>query len=145
MTKSSTWRNPELGSATLELAIIAPAMLLLLSLALVAARVVNSASAVEQAAASAARSASMARDSRSALAEAKHAAESSLAQANLDCSSIGVDVDASEFPRNVGQPATVRVDLSCVLGLSDLAIPGLPGKRLISASATSPIDRYRGT
>ncbi len=57
-------RGTDRGSATIELAVLAPALLALLGLVIVAGRISVAGSAVEQAAASAARAASIARDAR---------------------------------------------------------------------------------
>ena len=43
-----------------------------------------------------------------------------------------------------GQAATVTATISCTARLSDIALPGLPGAKTLTASFTSPIDTYRG-
>ena len=133
----------ERGSATLELAIITPALLLLLGLIVMAGRVDLAAGTVEHAAASAAREATLARDPGSAVAAARGAAAADLAAQGVTCASSSVDVDAAGFSAGLGEPATVTVTVSCTVPLSDLAVPGLPGSRTMTASATSSLDRYR--
>jgi hypothetical protein len=38
----------------------------------------------------------------------------------------------------------VTVTVSCTVPLSDLLLLGVPGSRTVSASATSPVDQWRG-
>jgi Flp pilus assembly protein TadG len=134
----------ETGSATLELAVIAPALLVLLSLVIVAGRVAAAAGAVDQAAAAAARAASLARDARSAQTEADRIVQASLRSQGVTCAPLTSDVDTAGFSVAVGRPASVSVQVRCSVPLADLAIAGMPGTRLVSASAASPLDRFRG-
>jgi len=131
------------GSATLELAILAPALLLLLGLVVLAGRVQVAAGAVEHAAATAARDASLDRTADAARTAAIAAAERELAAQDLRCAPSSIVIDTAGFAAPVGQTATVTATVSCTVTLADLAIPGLPGSRTLTATATSPIDRYR--
>ena len=54
-----------------------------------------------------------------------------------------ISVDTSGFGSPVGTPASVRATVTCVVNLSDLAVPGVPGTRTVSASMSSPLDTYR--
>jgi len=135
--------NRDRGSATLELAILAPALLLLLGLVALAGRVQVAAGAVEHAAATAARDASLDRTGDAARTEAIAAAERELAAQDLRCAPSSIVIDTAGFAESVGQTATVTATVSCTVTLADLAIPGLPGSRTLTATATSPIDRYR--
>jgi Flp pilus assembly protein TadG len=137
-------RDSDAGSATLELAVIAPVLLMLLSLVIVAGRVAAAAGAVDQAAAAAARAASLARDARSAQAEADRIARASLSDQGVTCSPLRSSVDTTGFSVAVGRPASVSVVVRCSVPLADLAIAGMPGTRIVSASAASPLDRFRG-
>lgn len=140
---AGAYGDGERGSATLELAIITPALLLLLGLIVMAGRVDLAAGTVEHAAASSAREATLARDPASAIAAARNAAAADLTAQGITCASSSVDVDAAGFAAALGEPATVTVTVSCTVALSDLAVPGLPGSRTMTASATSTLDRYR--
>lgn len=122
---------------------MAPALLLLLSVTIVAGRVVSAGSAVEQAAAAAARAASLARDARTAQGEAQRVASSSMRDQGIDCAPLASRVQVAGFAVAVGRPAHVSVDVRCTVPLADLAVPGLPGSRVVTASATSPLDRFR--
>jgi hypothetical protein len=52
-------------------------------------------------------------------------------------------VDTSGFRTRPGQSASVDTTVTCLLRLSDLALPGLPGSKRISATAVSAVDTYR--
>lgn len=131
------------GSASLELAILAPALLLLLCVVIMAGRVESGGGAVEQAAASAARAASLARDATSARAAAGRVVSAAVVREGLACSSTTWDIDTSGFSRPVGESGSVTVVVRCELSLADLAAPGIPGSRQLEARATSPVDPYR--
>ncbi len=134
-------RHDDRGSVTLELAILAPVLLLLLGALVFAGRVQTSSAAVEQAARAAARDASLARTADAARATALASAQHELA--GSDCASTDVTVDAAGFAAPVGTSAAITVRVTCTVSLADLAIPGLPGAHTMTGAATSPIDRYR--
>ena len=131
------------GSITLELAILAPALLLLLGLLIFAGRVGVARSAVDHAAAVAARDASMARTADGARNAANEAMLRELGSQDVDCTSASVAVDATGFAAPLGQPAVVQVTLTCVVSVADLALPGLPGQRLLTSTFVSPLDVHR--
>jgi Flp pilus assembly protein TadG len=139
------WPGPdrERGSATLELAVLAPALLLLLGLVVLAGRVQVAAGGVEHAAMSAAREASLARTVDGARATASSAAARELDGQDIRCDISSITVDTAGFSAPLGQSATVSATLTCTVSFADLAIPGLPGSRTLTATATSPIDRFR--
>ena len=132
------------GSATIEMAVLAPALLALLGLVIVAGRISAAGSAVEQAAASAARAASIARDARAAQSAAERGARASLRDQGITCQPLTSSVDTRGFAVAVGSPSSVRVSVSCVVPLADISVPGMPGQRTVTSQMTSPIDRFRG-
>ena len=132
------------GSATVELVLIAPALLALLALTVLAGRIVLAGGTVEQVAAAGARAASLARTPAAAVTAADTAVRQTLAEQRLQCAAVTVTVDTSGFGVPLGQPATVAVEVSCQVQLADLTVPGLPGTRTLSDRAVSPLDRYRG-
>jgi Flp pilus assembly protein TadG len=142
MTHIITDRN-EWGSATLELAILTPALLALLGLSVVAGRIQIASAAVEQAAAAGARDASLARDPATARVAATATANATLTRQGLACVHTSVTVDTTGFATRVGQPALVAATVTCTVDLDDVAVPGVPGARTLTAAATSPLDRYR--
>jgi Flp pilus assembly protein TadG len=131
------------GSATLELVVWAPGLLLLLGLLVVAGRVTTAQGAVEQAAVDAARTASVARTPGEARSDADTTAGVTLSGSALHCTTLTVAVDTRGFAVPVGQPATVTATVSCPVRLADLALPGLPGSRTVTARASSPLDTFR--
>lgn len=136
-------RRNERGSASIEAAIAVPAFALFVGLIIFGGRTATAHQAVESAAADAARSASILRSESPAKSAAEQAARANLTSQGLNCVRIDVDVDTHEFDRAVGEPALVEVTVACLLDLSDLAVPGVPGTRTISATMTSPIDTWR--
>jgi Flp pilus assembly protein TadG len=136
-------RPDQEGSATLELTILAPALLVLLGLAIVAGRIETASAAVEHAAAVGARDASLARTPALARLAAANSVNGSLASQGIACGSLNVNLDAAGFSAPPGTASVVRLTVSCTLALSDVAVPGVPGTRLVKATMTSPLDTYR--
>lgn len=131
------------GSLALELAILTPVLLLLLGLVVYAGRMTGAHGGVEGASHDAARAASISRSSAAAQSQAQSTAAASLSAQGLHCNTLDVVVDDHEFARSIGDPASVAVRVTCVVRLSDLGLPGVPGSRTVSATYTSPIDPYR--
>ena len=135
--------DSERGSVTLELAILTPALILLLGLLILGGRVEVVASAVEQAAAAAARAASLERNVAAAQVAAESAVDRETTARDIRCVTTTVEVDASGLTAPLGASASVTVRASCTVTMADLGIPGLPGSRTITAEATSAVDRFR--
>ena len=135
--------DEERGSATLELVLWAPVLLIIGSVILLAGRVAQASQTVEVAAAEAARAASAAGTVAQARSRAQDAAEASLASSGLRCGRTAVDVDLSQWRRPPGTPARVAATIHCDLSLGDLAIPLAGGTRTVTGSASSAIDTYR--
>ena len=133
----------ERGSAAIEAAIGVPAFTLFVGLIIFGGRTASTHEALQSAAAAGARSASIARDARTALTDARAAATASVANQHIGCTSIDVTVDTSDFTKAPGVPGDVAVTISCRLSLSDLAVPGVPGSRVLSSTMSSPIDTWR--
>lgn len=131
------------ASSSLEFAVIAPGLLIIISVIVFAGRVAIAHQAVEAAAADAARAASIARSRPAATSDATRTAASSLRSQRLQCTSLDVRVDTAGFAAPVGTPATITAAVSCTVNLSDLAVPGLPGTKTVAANASSPLDTYR--
>lgn len=134
------------GSATLEMAIATPVMLLIISLMVLAGRVAVAGNTVTTVAGNAARQASLARTATAASSAAASSARAALAAQAINCQGGGtVSVDVSGFgaaARGVpGQVVTVSID--CVVPIADLGLPGAPGTRTLSDRAVSPIDPNR--
>lgn len=143
MSPKRTVEPRDAGMLSLELAVLTPALLLLIGLLVVAGRVSLGGGAVEQAAAAAARQASISRTAGEARTSANDAARTTLDQQGLQCSRISVSVDTGGFAAPVGAPAHISATVTCVVLLSDIGIPGLPGSRTVTSTALSPLDTYR--
>ena len=138
-------RSADSGSATVELVILTPAVLLLLGLVVIGGRIALADNAISGVAGSAAREASLARSPAQAIAAAQTTASSTLADQNLHCLSTQVDVDTAGFAAAPGTGASVRVDVYCTVALNEMALPGLPGSRTLHDFSVSPLDPYRET
>ena len=137
------WLRGERGSAAIETVVIVPAFLLFVLLIIYAGRVAVTRQAVQAAAAEAARSASLARTAGQAQSAAAGGAAASLHKQGLTCQSQQVRIDASGFGAPVGTSAKVTATVTCLVDLSHLTLPALPGTRTVTATMTSPIDTYR--
>lgn len=135
--------GPERGAAALEFAVIVPALGLLISLMIGAARVWQAHTVVEQIAGTSARAASLARTPTEARAAATAIARDQAATRGLNCASLRVEVDVGGFQVPVGQPARVDARIACGVPLADLIVPGWPGTWSVDAEAGSVLDRYR--
>jgi hypothetical protein len=109
----------------------------------VAGRVNSAGAAVEQTAVDAARTASSARTAAVAGDLAQAGAARTLATQGLQCTTTTVALDTSGFATPPGQSATVTATVTCPVRLSDLSLPGLPGTRTVSHTATSSLDTFR--
>lgn len=123
------------GSVSLELALIAPMVLVLLFLGVIAFRIASTQLGIDTAAANAARDASLQRTS----AAARTAAETTAAAMQPDfCTGYTIKVDTAGL-----QPGgTVAVTLTCTVDTSEIG--ALP-TRTVTATAHSPIDQWRGS
>lgn len=134
----------ERGSVTLELTVLAPALLVMLGLVIVAGRFESAAASVEQAAAAGARSASLQRTAAAAQLAAVSSVHANLARGSITCEELDIAVAAAGFRAMAGTPAEVSVTVTCSLRFDEQGIPGLPGSRQVRAQVVSPLDAYRG-
>ncbi|WP_236572068.1 TadE/TadG family type IV pilus assembly protein [Nocardiopsis sp. FR4] len=137
--RRSWWRRGgDAGSASVELVLVVPVLVLALLLMMVAGRQVSAALITQDAASSAARAASLQRDVVSAHDRARQTAERELADRGVACAPFAASVDVSRF----GAGGVARVEVTCTVTVIDLG--GLGGQRALRATATSPVDPYRG-
>ena len=136
-------REYEQGSASMELAVLTPVVLLVLALVIAAGRVVTAQATLDTATAAAARAATVARTAPAAESAAHRATSRSLEQHGLNCTQQQTTVDTGAFATTPGQTASVTVTASCTVPLADLALPGMPGTVPLSSEFTSPLDPYR--
>lgn len=143
MTVARSRARRDAGSITLELTILAPAVLALLGLVIVAGCIEIAGGAVEQASAAAAREASLARSPEAARQAATQAAMDNLSDQDLHCTDLVVVVDSAGFSVPVGSSAYVSARVSCTVELGDISVPGMPGSRTLTSETQSTLDRYR--
>ncbi|MET8229472.1 TadE/TadG family type IV pilus assembly protein [Micromonospora sp. NPDC005298] len=150
-------RTAERGSVSIEVAVLAPAFIALMVLAGVVGRSAVAAESLEAAAHDAARAASISRDAGTARTAAVEAAQKQLDWHGLACAntlnptfsgSVAGTASSFEdaFSSPVGVNATVTVRISCLVSFKDVSLdvlPGMPTGNQITASFTSPLDRYR--
>ncbi|MEV6927562.1 TadE/TadG family type IV pilus assembly protein [Dactylosporangium sp. NPDC051485] len=124
------------GSISVELALSVPLVVLLLFLVIGAINVSRSNLDVHAAATAAARAGSIARNPSAATAAARDAATVNLAG---HCTAVTITADTSQFHRG-GQ---FTVTIGCTVSTQRLTGVGLPGQLTVTATSTSPLDRYR--
>lgn len=134
----------ERGSSAVELALLVPALMVMMGLLIAGGRLWFDRTTVAEAAQTAARSASLARSAGQARAAGDTAGRQSLATAGLRCVNPAVSVDAAAFSRPVGTPGTVTSTVTCAVPFGDIGLPGMPGSITIVAHGTSALDTYRG-
>lgn len=131
----------ESGSASLELALMTPALIVLLLFVTFAGRVTQARGEVEAAARDAARAASVARSATGAEEDGGAAAGRALAAGGVTCRQLDTHIDTSNFRAGGDVAATV----TCTVDFSDLALLAVPATKTISVSFRQPVDAYRGT
>jgi hypothetical protein len=132
------------GNAPLELLLIAPIILVLIGLVVAAGRVTTARGAVDAAAAEAARQASIAPTAGAAELAALSSATAALQADGLACQPIVTLPNLNTaFGTPLGQPAEVEAKVTCVLRLSSLLVPGVPGTVTLVGRFFSPLDPYR--
>lgn len=143
MTAGRATRWDASGSATLDLVILTPALLILIGLVIGAGRITVAGGAVQEAATMAARQASLARSPTMAQTAASAMARDSLQQQGITCTQLTVTVDVTGFAVNVGNPAQVSATVGCAVPLAALGVPFLPGSKDMTAHASSVLDTWR--
>jgi Flp pilus assembly protein TadG len=125
----------ERGSISIELAILAPIVGLLLVAVVAVGRVQNARADVEGAARSAARDLSIARDPQAAIDRVRSSTADMVRVGSPGCRQFTFDAQISE--------SSVSVNVVCVADLDDASILPLPGSINLTGSATEVIDVYR--
>ena len=134
----------DLGSMSVELAVIAPGLILLLLLVGAGGRVVEAQGHVDGAARDAARSASLARSQGQADALAQQAAQADLGNSSW-CAQGSVVTTVIGFPA-LGQAVVpgdnVTVTVQCNVNTSPFTILGFNPTTLFTAQAVAPLDPF---
>ncbi|WP_042370572.1 TadE family protein [Streptacidiphilus neutrinimicus] len=142
MTRSPRPAPGDGGALSLEMAILAPVLLVMFGLMALAGRVYLAGSTVDNAARDAARAASLQNSPGAAQQAALQIANQSLTSQGVHCASTDVTVPTAGFSAPLGQPAAVTVTVTCQVELAGL-FPGVPGSKTLRGSFTCSIDQYR--
>ena len=134
----------ESGVVTAEVAFYVPVAVLVVCVLWAYGVTATAGSTVLHAAMNAARTASQAPNAARAQNDAFLVAQEVLHEHNLRCRSLTVTVDTTGFSVPVGQPAQVTVDVTCLIDLADLYVPGVPGEKTLHERQISPLDTFRG-
>lgn len=143
---SAWWkRQSARGSISVELAVLTPAFLMLIVIAIAYGRVSIAANAVDVAAHDAARAASISRSAGAAELAAVQAAEAALNQQGLLCvDGPNVRVDTSGFADGGLDLSYVIVDVSCTVPFTDLPLlPIAASGHTVETRFVSAIDVFR--
>ena len=139
MRRGRQSRDNERGSATVELVILTPLLIIVLLFVVALGRLAGARIDVDGVAAQAARAASIARSPQAATSSAQETVTSALDSRHVTCAHLAVSVDTADFTPG----GSVAVTVSCAVDLADLTGLGLPGTETVANRAVSPIDEYR--
>jgi hypothetical protein len=133
-------RRTEAGSLAVEMAMVAPGLLLIFGLIFAYGRAAQVNGTLESGTRDAARSATVARSYDDALERANAVLLDAMKDAPQSCqNSLDLKITGDYLP---GEPVTVSAH--CTYDLSDLGLPGAPGTLTAESSFTSMLDPYRG-
>jgi hypothetical protein len=140
-TPFRSWWRADGGTATSEMTVITPLLvMLMLFIAVVIHRGVNARLRLDDLAHQAARAASLERTAPAAAAQARETVTSALAGAGVSCESVTVATNIDAFRPG----GSVGVSVHCVTDLGDALLLGVPGSKTLTATAREPIDTWRG-
>jgi len=128
----------ERGSATVELVLLAPVLLLLLWFLVYCGRLSDTRLQIEDAAHQAARAATLHPTAPAAAEAARTTAATALDEAGITCRDLTVTTHGT-----LANGTTVTVDVTCTVDLHDLALLQVPGTLALTARAAAPVDLYR--
>ncbi|MBC2901895.1 TadE/TadG family type IV pilus assembly protein [Streptomyces cupreus] len=131
-------RHDARGSVTVELVMTIPILILMLWFLVYSGRLSDARLQIEDATHQAARAATLERSRSAAAADARSTAASVLGNAGVTCRTLSVTVRGT-----LQAGSTVRVAVSCTVGLHDLALLQVPGTTTLTAQFASPVDVYR--
>lgn len=137
-------RGVEGGAAgeAVELAYLAPILLVLFLVGIAGGNIVDTNSSVSAAAQAAARAASLERDPDAAETAGRAAADRSLADGGVGCTTVQVVMDVDAIGTSQAG-AAVTATVSCTIPTRAYAIPGWPGETTVSRTEISPVDVFR--
>ncbi|WP_078901590.1 TadE/TadG family type IV pilus assembly protein [Actinacidiphila yeochonensis] len=131
----------ERGSATVEVVVLTPLLVLLLLFVVALGRLADARLLVADAAHQAARAASLARTEQGARAQAQRAAAQAIKDGGAACGRPQVSVTTDHLDPG----STVRVRINCTAELGDLTRTAMPGHVVLADTAYSVVDSYRSS
>ena len=132
-------RRDDRGSLTVELVVLTPILLIVAMATLVFGRVSEARQQVVEASRAGAEAAAILPTVGTAQWVGAINAVINLIGRNHTCAHVSITTDTGNFVAG----GYVTVHVSCLVLLSDLAFPGMPGSTIVQASATAPLDPYR--
>lgn len=133
-------RRDQRGSLAVEMAMVAPGILLIFGLIFAYGRAAQVNGTLESGTRDAARSVTLARSYDDALQRANAVLLDAMKDSPQSCQdTLDLTIVGDYEP---GEPVTVRA--RCTYQLSDLGLPGAPGTLTAESSFTSMLDPYRG-
>jgi hypothetical protein len=127
------------GSLTVELVVLTPVLMIVILASLIFGRVSEARQQVVEAARAGAEAASVLPTVGTAQWVGSINAVIDLIGRTHTCAHPVIAIDTSHFYPG----GYVTAHVSCLVVLSDIGFPGLPGSTTVSASATAPLDPYR--
>lgn len=135
-------RDERGASVAIEIVLIMPLVVMLISFVVIASQVALTKDAVANAAGAAARAATQERSADAAQSAAQQVATATLqGTALVECLDPRVSVDTSGFSVPVGQPAQVQVQVNCTADRAWAMLSG--GQQTYTGTGTAPLDNYR--
>jgi Flp pilus assembly protein TadG len=144
MTPDTDRRRRDRGSMSVELAIVAPALILLLLLVAAAGRIVEAQGHIDGAARDAARAASLAQTPGQAEQLARQAAQGDLGASSW-CAAGTVTAPVTGFPaaeQVAGPGSDVQVTVSCSVNMSPFRLLGFGASMHFSGTGIAPLDSF---
>ncbi len=133
--RGSARLRDERGSMAVEIVVLVPALLLVMSLVVALGRFTSTQGQVRAAARDAVRAATLERDAGSALSAARSAATATMPD--------GVTCDPARLDGPFVAGGTLTVTLRCEVSWAGLAPIGLHGSTTVTEQSSAPLDRYR--
>ena len=134
------WARDESGAMAVELVLLAPVLVLLCGIIVMAGDFRSAANDVSNAAYAAARAASYTSDPTAAQSAGETAALDSMANRGDACAQMTTRIDTSNFTPG----GDVKVTVTCVAALAQITGFGIiPGHKTFTATAVVPIDTHR--
>jgi Flp pilus assembly protein TadG len=130
----------ERGAATVEFVLITPVLVLIMLFIVGLGRFGVAQGDVNGAARDAARAASIARSATDAKTAGEAAAQATLAERQVPCQTVSVNVNPGPFTPG----SDVVADVTCVVALRDVSQFWTPGSVTIQSRFVSTIDAFRG-